>query len=195
MMWVLWSFIAIAAGFILYSSIQDQVPDELSFLKLGAANPSAVVSGDDNSPESNAQVSDYYASSAKHWTIVRQPAYTELVRDFGNAVIYAGQATEAPTLHVLCANQQLFVGLDPKLRVAGDEKSATLQFDGQSQTWLRDTNQRLYAQNSADVRNRLTQKTPLTVVLRFVEGGEQRFTLNTEGFVKALSRLPSACQR
>ena len=145
--------------------------------------------------EGDAQVSTYYTSSAKHWTVIRQPSFTEVVRDFGNPVLYSGQNTQPPTLHVICMNQQLYIGLDSRLRVAGDDKQAAVIVDSQQQAWLRAPEQRLYTANVGALKERLLNNKPMTLTLHFVEAGEQRFTLNPEGFAKAINKLPPVCLR
>jgi len=189
MMWVLMCFIAVAIGFIMYSSIEEKMPEPLRLpkgsSKVGAAAGAAGQGGGSFGP---------VASSSRMWQVRGDGQNVELVRDFRALIEHQGQQYDAPTLLLTCYGGELFVGVDLHMAPAMKGERAQVKVNTATQSWTAGEGHRLYSPAPKSVLAAVRAEKPFDLVLPYAELGAQRVTFEPVDGAKALAYFPASCR-
>lgn len=175
----LFVFIALALGFMLYSSIQNQIPDELSMLKGSPVVQSA----------SGAAPATVY----KSWEVRQGGGAVELVKRFnapGNEQTFSN---EVPKIGIVCANGKLDMRIDTRLPTTG-AKATEVVWAGQSAAWAKGDLNNIFPSDVVKAVNAVGQNKTVDLKLSFVNAGLQGYVLDTKGFSELFSQFPASCR-
>jgi hypothetical protein len=181
----IWVFFAIGFALMLFSSIQDDIPDELSFLK-GTPSfgvPAALPPG---------------AQQFTHlgWRVTESPGTAEIVRSFNGPITVNGQSFEAPELGLLCYQGVLSVRIDTRLPTTGIRNSP-VGFANTNQMWDKGaTGTNLLAVDPrATLRGLLSgAKGAAALTLSYRDLGAQSAEIDLTGIGELAARMGPGCQ-
>lgn len=179
-----WVFICVAFGLMLFSSVQDKVPDELSFLKnLGAGSATEQVAP-------GTQKFSY-----EGWNVVESVGVTELVKGFSGPLEVNGQSYDAPEIGILCDKGTLNVRIDSRLPTTG-LKGSPVTFAGQDLQWDKGASgmNLLSPDPRAVLRGLLKQSAPAKLTLSYRDLGSQATSLDVTGLGELVKRMAPTCQ-
>lgn len=181
----LWAFVTIGFALMLFSSIQDEIPEELSFLK--------------NTP-SQENLARLPAGSQQFthqgWRVVESLGTTEVVKAFKGPLVVNGQSFEAPDLGLLCYQNSLSVRIDSRLPTTG-LKTSPVEFLNTKQLWDKGASgsNLLSVDPMVTLRGLLSgAKDASTVTLSYRDLGRQTTTLDLTGLVELVSRMGPGCR-
>lgn len=184
---VLWIFIALAFGFMLFTSIQDELPDELAVLKNKGTVTS--VEGSPASAPGGVTVTSYQG-----WTIRQAPGAEELVRTLTGEANNISVKGKAPEIGILCANGKLDLRIDTRMATTGTAKTDVVVAGASAFPWNKGTGSNVFPQDPHPVLNALMRGTSASITLSYVDSGRQTFQVDTAGLKALVNRWPSNCQ-
>lgn len=190
MMWVLMCCIAIAVGFILYGSIQDQLPKELQLPKSnvssqhGTAHP-AQANG------ASVSVPKVYVSK---WQVRSDGNNVEVTRDFDGSIAQNGQRYDAPSLVLTCYEGQLFASVNLRMAPKLTQNKGSVTSAQGPQLWNAGQGHDLYSPTPRVIVDAVAREKPFQLVLPYAELGPQSVTFTPKDGAKALQALPAACR-
>lgn len=187
-MWMLFALLCIGVGLVMFSGIQSQLPDELSFLKSKPPTSSAVV---ESGSVQEAQALPAVTASA--WTVESSADGVEISRDFANEIRSASQRYDRPTFYLTCYRQVLYARIDTRLHTKGRSQAKVI-WQGNPQIWVHGEGQNIFAPDAAQVLRSLHQQTAATASLEFEEAPRQTLTLHLTGLDRALTVLGKSCR-
>jgi hypothetical protein len=190
MMWFLAAFCAIVAAFILYSSIEDDIPEHLGLPKTGK-NSGALVA---NAPEAGGVVAALGPASSSAWQVRGDGRNVELVREFQGRIEANGQRFDAPVFAVTCYEGEVFARVDLRMAVAGGGDTARVVVNGVTQTWRRGVRHELFSPAPKALLSAMRSEQPVELVLPYAELGAQSATFSPKGLSQAMAQLPPACR-
>lgn len=180
----LWVFISVAFGLMLFSTVQDKVPEELAFLKsLGPGEaPGQVAPG--------AQKFAYMG-----WNVVETAGVTEMVKGFSGPLEVNGQSYDAPEIGILCDKGTLNVRIDSRLPTTG-LKGSPVSFAGLDVQWDKGAAgmNLLSPDPRAVLRGLLKQSEPAKLTLSYRDLGKQATSLDVTGLGDLVKRMATTCQ-
>lgn len=188
MMWVLMCFIAIVIALLLYSKIEDQLPEALHLPKT-SRNGSLVVTDTRNS----AAVGGLVVPGAT-WQVRGDGKNVELVRDFDGSLEVNGQRYDAPTLVVTCFDGELFAHVDLRMAVQSDGKYGKVRTPAGDQQWRLGQGHDLYSPTPKAMLAAVQADKPFQLRLPYAELGVQTVTFTPKGGRSALAALPTSCR-
>lgn len=180
-----WVFFAIAFALMMFSSVQDQIPDELSFLK---GSPTF------GAPAAPAPGTQQFVHQG--WRVVESPGTTELVKSFKGPITVNGQAYDAPELGILCFQNVLNIRLDSRSPTTGT-KNTPVSFGGLEQHWDKGaTGTNLLAADPRAVLRGLLggAQGANQATLSYRDLGQQASALDTTGLPELVARMGQGCQ-
>jgi hypothetical protein len=192
MMWVLMCIIAGAIGLILYSSIQDQVPDVLKLPKGSGASAQVADGKQGVSPGGSGFAP--VASSSRMWQVRGDGVNVELLRDFRTRVSHAGLDYDAPTLMLTCYGGEVFVGVDLHMAPAVTGDKASVRALGSAQSWTVGEGHRLYSPAPQALLAAVRAERAFEMVLPYAELGNKTVSFEPADGAKALAYFPPACR-
>lgn len=178
----LWVLIAVVLGIILYSSIAEDIPDELSFLK---PSPTA------NAPGTSGLQTIQY----QHWTVRTSQSAVEVV-----ARLQPGPQTKAnlppPEIGFLCHQGKLDARLDTVLPTTGAQATPVGFGTLGASTWEKGTGKNVFPPNAYSLSRYLVEASgaPVVVSLSYAEHGKQLWVLPGIGFGEISRQLPAGCR-
>lgn len=203
-MWVIVSFLAIALGLIMFSGIQEDIPDELGWLKAKPKGALVVQGmpdriGADGKPSSHPGKGSvafvpqpmnipggwvYQAIGKRDFTVTK-----DMKGSFADAANY-----DAPQFSVVCASGKVYVTFLPMLGVKQDsQKLTTVSLNGKPFKFSSTENLRLFAPNSDEILSSVSKGTALTVGFDYLEYGNLSFKVTPEGMREAATFVNSRC--
>jgi hypothetical protein len=189
MMWVLMSVIALAVGFILYSSISDQIPEGLPLPKLKDKGSQVV-----NSAPAAPVASDM-VTSASAWQVRGDGRNVELIRDFQGSIEANGQRYDAPTLVLTCYEGEVFARVNMRMAVASKDMKASVQTPTGAQQWNLGNGHDLYSPTPKSILAAVRAEKPFQLTLPYAELGPQVVTFNPTAGTKALMTFSPECRK
>lgn len=184
MMTVLFVFIAIAFGLLLFSSLQDKIPDELSFLR---ASPTVSSLG---AVAPGAKVTQY-----KGWQVSQIGTTIEALKAFNGPLTANGGTYTAPIIGILCNNNSLDVRVESTEPTTGSKGSSVIVAGAPEQTWARGVGTNLFPPDpSALLRTLITAPRGVTLTLSYRNLGAQSSLLDTTGLSELVERFPANCR-
>jgi hypothetical protein len=175
-------FVTLAFAFLLYSSLQDDIPDELSFLRTQPAGQHAVVAG--------AKVSSY-----KGWRVTQMGTTVELIKQFEATAAVGTVAYPPPEIGILCFDNKLDIRVDTKSPTTGTTSSPVAVDRDPAQEWGKGKNTNLFPpQASQLLRDMVRATSGVTLTLSYRTLGLQPSSLDVSGLPELIAQLPSGCR-
>jgi hypothetical protein len=181
----LWVFLSIGLALLLFSSLQDKIPDELSILK---GTPSFGVPA--VLPAGTQQFNH------RGWRVVESAGTTEIVRSFNGPATVNGQAFEAPELGLLCYQGTLNIRVDTRLPTTG-LKNSLVEFANVQQLWDKGaTGTNLLAVDPRSTLRGLLSgaRDASRITLSYRDLGVQSADVDLAGIGELVSRMGPGCQ-
>ncbi|MNR71680.1 hypothetical protein D3C71_23120 [compost metagenome] len=179
----LFIFLALAFGLMAFVSMQDDIPEELGFLKSAA---SSVTQPKGHPPPSA-------LTRLEGWTIVQSGPVIEATRQFSGEIVVKGVRYDVPTLGVLCNAGKLDARIEARHQLAAGEP-LQVSLDGAQQTWARGGGTNVFPPAPVEFVRYLSGKPKVSVSLPFADFGRQTVTVDTSLLKDVLRALPASCR-
>lgn len=179
---VLWVFIALAFGVILFTGLQDDLPEELSFLK----NKSGVTT--QGTVPLGTKVSSYQG-----WTIRQTSTAVELVKPLQAKIEVNGSAYVNPEFGYLCNAGKLDMRIDTHSSTTGTRMTPVSVAGVGRQEWDKSKSANIFPKDPHALLKVLTSTPSVEFTLSYAELGLQRVTLDTQGLDALIKDLPPSC--
>lgn len=187
---VLWVFIAIAFGLMLFTSLQEKLPEELSFLK---STPGAEVTAAPAGAASGATVAAR-TFNYEGWLVRQSGATVELVKGLSGKLEANGDSFDTPQVGILCSQGKLDLRVDTRLATTGTA-STPVSLGASTQAWQKGTGRNIFPPNPVDtVRALAASSGPVTMTLSFVDLGKRSVALDPAGLKALVDQLPATCR-
>lgn len=179
MSWVFWVLIALALGFMIYSSIEDELPESLAVLKSkGAAT----------------QVQAPKEMVAENgWSIRTDGANIEIAKSFAAGIERDGVRYDAPTLAFLCSDGRVFARIDTQLKTTGRKATPVRLGRSEPLPWDKASGTNVLAPEPVKLLSKLSQEAEFTFEFEYVDFGRQALKVDTAGIKAAVSQFPPNC--
>lgn len=188
---ILWIFIAIAFGLMLFVSVQEELPPELAFLK---AEPSGVSTEPAANSTGSASKSSTRTFTYEGWTVRQTGATIEIVKPLQGRMELNGNVFDNPELGILCHAGKLDLRIDSRLATTGTQ-TTPVTFNGAGASWAKGASRNVFPPNPPQlVGMMLKQGQPFEVTLSFVDLGKQKLQFNPAGLAALHRQLPASCQ-
>jgi hypothetical protein len=182
MMTVIMVFIAISFGLLLFSSLQDKIPDELSFLRAGPGSATKIIPG--------AKVQEY-----KGWKITQVGTALEVTKEFNGPLMVEGISRSAPTIGILCNDNKLDARIQSHEQTTGVKSTNVSLNGGLVEEWQKGASTNLFPlDTSAFVRNVLNSRNQFQLTLSYKILGAQTSVLEVAGLPEIMQRFPANCR-
>lgn len=185
---VLWIFLAFAAAILLFSTIQDELPDELGFLK----NKGTVMTGaarQDGRAGEPARVTQYQG-----WTIRTTSSAVEFVRPLSASIVVNGTPYDAPEFGLLCDNGRLDMRLDTRTNTTGTKTTPVTVTGLGAQQWDKSASKNIFPKDARTLLRHLQSTNAVQFRISYVELGVQTVSLDTSALPALVQTLPAPCQ-
>lgn len=186
---ILWVFIALAGAFILFANLQDQLPDELGFLKNKGTTTQVAPSGAQQPAPPGVVISEYQG-----WTIRKTASAVEFVRPMAGAIMVNGTPYDAPEFGLLCDNGKLDMRIDTRMATTGIKSTPVVISGLGSQQWDKSSSKNIFPKDSRKMLAHLYTATPVEFKFSYVELGIQKAQLDTSALPQLLQALPATCR-
>lgn len=192
MMWVLFCILALVVGLMLYSTIEEKLPEVLHLPKASSGS-AHVASGAKNGQPGGAGFAPV-ASSSRMWQVRGDGANVEVLRDFKGLIEHEGRQYDAPTLTLTCYGGEVFAGVDLHMAPAIKGEKASVRALGVAQSWTVGEGHRLYSPAPQALLAAVRAEHKFQMVLPYAELGEKQVTFDPVDGAKALAYFPPACR-
>lgn len=172
---VFWIFISFAFGLLLFTSIQDELPDELGFLK--SSSPSAIT-----------KIPGAVTYQHEGWLIQQIGKTTEMAKPLKSQT----PGVEA-SLALLCHQEQWQARV--KLSVSATGKSSSkVEVGGSKEDWAKAEGNNLLSPNPQLLaRSFYADERRLSLVVSTTSAGKVAFEFDPKGFADIVKRLSLSC--
>jgi len=184
----LWVFIAAAIGLMLFSTLQEDLPNELSFLKMPE---NAVVV----TPGGGATGPAVRTSLHQGWEVQQTGNTLSASRAFRGVLEVNGQVYDTPQLGVLCHEDKLSVRIDSRMATTGMAKTP-VALGTAEQDWDKGAaGMNVLAPNPSQVLALLLKaQEPVGVTLSYRELGKQTAYVDTTGLQDIAAAMRPGCR-
>lgn len=183
----IWILVAFVSAALLFSSIQDELPDELSFLKGDQAAVQTVGAG-------AAPVGVTSVSQVQGWTVRKNNLAVELSKAFSGEIVVNGTPYAAPEIGILCNQGALDIRLDTRMATTG-RKTTPVKVSGLGkQTWEKSASTNIFPKDAKPLLRLLVAQPAVAITLSYTELGLQSTSLDTAGLAALVQELPEACR-
>jgi len=186
---ILWVFIALAGAFILFANLQDQLPDELDFLKNKGTTTQVAPSGAQQPAVPGVVISEYQG-----WTIRKTASTVEFVRPMSASIMVNGTPYAAPEFGLLCDNGKLDMRIDTRMTTTGLKSTPVVVSGLGSQQWDKSSTKNIFPKDSRKMLAHLYTATPIDFKFSYAELGVQKAQLDTSALSQLLQALPTTCR-
>jgi hypothetical protein len=171
---VLWIFIAFAFGLLLFTSIQDDLPDELGFLK--SKQPAA------------RNIEGAVTYQHEGWFIQQIGQTSEMSKPLRSPA----PGVEG-SLFLLCHNGQWQARINLSVPTPGKSFSS-IEIGGAAERWAKGADNNLISPNPQALASSFSQDgQPLSLTIPTVSAGKVNFEFHPKGFSDIVARLSLAC--
>lgn len=178
---VLWIFVALSLGLMLFLSLQEDIPEEVGFLKVKPAL--------EQLPRYQKQKFDY-----KGWSVNQADYTVEMTKRMDGELKLNGSSFEGPVIGVLCHEGALDMRIDARYALTGTT-ALTVKINGKPQAWTRGADTNVFPKAPKALLKVLTEsKDPVSFALSYVDFGEQTFTVDVAGLKEMAPQLPPSCR-
>lgn len=182
---VLWIFVAIAGGLLLFTSIQNDLPAELSFLKSDGVDASA--------PAAQGSIPQGL-SQYQGWNIRNANGAIELTRALQANIVVNGVVYENPEFGFLCNKGKVDMRLDTKAQTTG-RKATSIALNGEApQQWEKSASFNIFPKKPGNLLELLRIGQPVEFKISYAELGVQAAWLHTAAMPSLLQAMPVACR-
>lgn len=182
MMTIICVAVAIIFGLLMFSQLQESIPDELSFLRSGSP-PVATAPG--------SKVFLY-----KGWGITQTGAATELTKEFAGPLIVDANSYSAPVVGILCNDNKLDIRIDVQEPTTGTQTTEVAVEGIPAQLWQKGKNQNIFPRDPSVFLRQMAQAgaAGLSVSVSYKNIGVQSSRLDTAGLAELVKQLPANCR-
>ena len=186
MSWFLLAFVAIGIGFVMFSGLSPNLPDEFGFLKLkpAATEPITRTQGPLPGPS---------GTMLSHWRVTDDGSNAEISRDFTGSTQAAGATYDPPSLAFTCYRGVLYARIDSRLRAQDTGAGVTLTLNGSREVWKRGQRQELFSPAPEKLLAFAKAHSTMSLGLAYVEAPYQEYTLDLTGFTQAAGAIDRHC--
>ncbi|MCC5610897.1 hypothetical protein LC612_30150 [Nostoc sp. CHAB 5834] len=175
----LWIFIAVALGLMLFASIQDSLPDELSFLK---GEEVATAPGG----------ADGTRSIYEGWQVRQVGDTVELVKGFRGRLEINGVQHDAPEIGILCSKGKLDLRIDTRIPVTAP---VTVAINEVESSWTKGSGNNILPSDPYDIMKQLSYAgANAKFTLNYKNGGPKTVNLVPTGLSALVAQLPPTCR-
>lgn len=185
----LWVFIAAAIGFMLFATLQEQLPDELGFLRMNTDGTAVI---EDPSPPSPGAWQHYRING---WDVQRSGTSLALSRSFRGSLMVNGQTFDTPQLGILCHAGDLNIRIDTRLPTTGTA-TTPISVEGTKQEWDKGAQGfNVIARDGGAVLKRLLKaKDVAEFTVSYRDLGVQPVQVSVDGLAELVGQMPASCQ-
>jgi hypothetical protein len=178
---VIWIFVALAFGLMAFVSIQDEVPDELAFLK--SSGPAIEASAAEQLKE----------EQLEGWTIRQQGPVLEATRRASGDLVVNGTTYDVPSFGLLCNAGAPDARVDSRMPTTG-VKTTPVEVDGKEAQWLKGSDLNIFPPNPVEFTRYLASKPSVSLTLSFRDLGKQTVAFDTHQLKQLLRGFPQSCR-
>lgn len=182
---VLWIFVAIAGGLLLFTSIQDELPTELAFLK-GSPVDASAPAAQGSIPQGMSQY--------QGWNIRNVNGAIELTRALQSNIVVNGVVYDSPEFGLLCNKGKLDMRLDTKAQTTGRKTTVVAVGAQAPQPWDKSASFNIFPKKSTALLELLRTGQPLEFKISYAELGLQAARLDASALPSLLQAMPVACR-
>jgi hypothetical protein len=185
---IIWVFIAAAFGLMLFTGLQDNLPDELSFLK-SSTGIESLGQADPGSTRSN--------FTYKGWKVRQEGPTIEMTRSFSGNLEANNRSYDLPEFGILCNEGKLDARIDTRSATTGTANTpVTVSLGGAGrQMWVKGTGMNVFPPSvKSFVFTASKALEPIEFTLSYTELGNQKVKLDTTGLAQILAQLPKGCK-
>lgn len=179
----IWIFLAFAAGLMLFSSLQEQLPDELGFLKSTGTAPLVA----DQTPAA-------VIAQNTGWTLKQSGNAIEFSRPFEGTIVANGEEYDSPEIGILCNNGKLDLRLDSRITTTGLHSTPVTVSGMGAATWEKGTGKNLFPADAHRVLRHFAANRQVSVTLSYASIGSFSSRLDTSALPRLLALLPESCR-
>lgn len=191
MMWILWAAICFGIAIILYSSIEDKVPENLKFGSSPVFEVQNQAVPDKAGQDSSAS---RQARSNQAWMARTSQGVLELSRDANEPIqTTAGPVYDAPSFFITCKDNQLYAWWEMRVPALKANEHITVQVNGKPQVWRAGAEFRVFSSDAKLLMTQLMVSKISKFELPLEENPNYKFTLTTSGLASHLKQFPSTC--
>lgn len=197
MWWALWAGIAAMAAIILFSGIENDIPDDVRQLLRLKKPDSELVTTSKAQPTSSV---GYFQRSPSKWSVRSDGSSFEVSREATSPLSdSAGRLIDSPYLTIHCFQGALYVYLQPQLPIRRkDDGTVAISYSlGKGSehrgVWRTGKELALFADNPRSVLAQFTAASLAEFALPYAEGPTQRIRFTLTGLTDALRDMPKSC--
>ena len=181
-------FLAIAFGLMAFASVQEELPEELAFLKSEG--------GSSVRPATGPGAYSVYSGIIDGWSVVTQGPSVEVSRRFKGELVTASGRYDVPTLAILCHAGRVDLRIDTRHPTQGkNTTSVAFGLEAQPQEWQKGFDYNIFPPDPSSTVLALlragTQEVPAS--LHFTELGQQTTKIEVSRLGAVLAQFPKAC--
>lgn len=191
-MWLVMSLVCIVAAMILYSRIQGDIPDELSFLKKSKKD---YVINTDNALSFDALKNNSYLSG---WYIKKDNLGNfEYTKSLDTPIEVDGNRLSPPELTFTCYERQLYISLNTRIGTNFYKKDESYYTDIDikslnkvlsSNSWLLGKNNKAFYEDKLEFLSIAQKESELKFSISYA-GERKDYNLNMSGFPKLIGTI------
>lgn len=183
----LWVFIALAGAVIIFTSIQDELPDELGFLK--NKGTTTLVAPATKRDATGAAVTEYQG-----WSIRSTATAVEFVRPFTGSIVVNGTPYDMPEFGLLCDKGRLDMRIDTRMTTTG-RKTTPVDIQGLGTVeWDKSVSKNIFPKDARKVLTHLYTVSPAQFKISYAELGAFTIQLDTSALAVLLQNMPASCK-
>lgn len=186
----LWIFLAFAFAVIIFTGFQNDLPEELGFLK--NTKPNTVFQLEAPGPTANGE--GMTTSQYQGWTIRKTPYAVEFVRTMSANIEVNGNQYSSPEFGLLCDGGKLDIRIDTRTGTTGRTSTPVTVSGLGAQEWDKSSGKNIFPKNAAALLAHLNKTPKVEFTLSYSELGLQKATLDTTAFAQLLQALPATCR-
>lgn len=184
----LWVFIAAAIGLMLFATLQNDLPEELSFLKM--PEDAVVVGAGPQRPGAAVRVSQHQG-----WEIQQTGSTLSATKNFRGSLQVNGNVFDTPQVGLLCHNNVLSLRLDTRLATTGTARTPIVIGAAESAWDKGAAGMNVLAPDSKKVlRALLSAQGPVRVGVSYRDLGVQFSELDPVGLADISAAMTEGCR-
>lgn len=179
MLTILFVFVAFAFGIMLFTSIQEKIPEELAWLR-----SSNVYTNKDGSTR----------TSYNGWKITQAKDTVELYKDFKGPFQVNGTTYKAPAIGILCHDNKLDLRLLTNEATTGVSSTEVFIGPVRQTQWAKGNSTNIFPADSYQTLKEIVKHEGLVdFQLSYRDLGLQKVSLDTKGLKELVVQFPKGC--
>lgn len=182
---VLFVLFAAAFALLLFSGLQDQLPDELAFLRMNETAQRTAAPAGGAAPS---------VAGAENWQMTAAEGTVELSRRLPGDIVVNGVYYDRPYVGVLCHEGKLDMRIDTRMATTG-RTHTLVAVDGKEAQWPKGTGTNVFPPDAVQSLKQWVRATaPVELTFSYVELGLQPSTIPAGELRAAVNALPAPCR-